>query len=58
MYTYLIPHVSVREPDQVISVAAVAVCGKKKIVEVPGFEPGALRMRSACDTTTPHPRRC
>ena len=28
----------------------------KKIVEVPGFEPGAFRMQSECDTTTPHPQ--
>ncbi len=30
---------------------------KAKIVEVPGFEPGAFRMQSECDTTTPHPQR-
>ena len=29
---------------------------EKKIVEVPGFEPGAFRMQSECDTTTPHPQ--
>ena len=23
-------------------------------METPGFEPGTLRMRSGCDTTTPH----
>ena len=28
----------------------------KKIVEVPGFEPGAFRMQSERDTTTPHPQ--
>ena len=28
----------------------------KNIVEVPGFEPGAFRMQSECDTTTPHPQ--
>lgn len=28
----------------------------KKIVEVPGFEPGAFRMQSECDTTTPRPQ--
>ena len=25
-------------------------------MEMPGFEPGAYRMRSERDTTTPHPR--
>ena len=30
----------------------------KKIVEVPGFEPGAFRMQSERDTTTPHPQEC
>ena len=25
-------------------------------MESPGFEPGTLRMRSGCDTTTPQPR--
>ena len=25
-------------------------------MEVPGFEPGAFRMQSECDTTTPHPQ--
>ena len=29
---------------------------RAKIVEVPGFEPGAFRMQSECDTTTPHPQ--
>ena len=28
----------------------------QKVLEVPGFEPGALYMRSTCDTTTPHSR--
>lgn len=27
------------------------------MVEVPGFEPGAFRMQSERDTTTPHPQR-
>lgn len=27
-----------------------------KIMEMPGFEPGAFRMRSERDTTTLHPR--
>ena len=26
------------------------------MVEMPGFEPGAFRMQSECDTTTPHPQ--
>ena len=28
----------------------------KKIVEAPGIEPGAFRMQSERDTTTPRPR--
>ena len=28
----------------------------KKIMEAPGFEPGAFRMQSECDTTTPRPQ--
>ena len=31
--------------------------GLAKIVEVPGFEPGAFRMQSERDTTTPHPQK-
>ena len=27
-----------------------------KIMEAPGFEPGAFRMQSGCDTTTPRPQ--
>ena len=27
----------------------------RRNLETPGFEPGTLRMRSGCDTTTPHP---
>ena len=28
----------------------------KKVMEVPGIEPGAFRMQSERDTTTPHPQ--
>ena len=27
-------------------------------MEEPGFEPGAFRMQSECDTTTPHSLDC
>ena len=30
------------------------ICQFTKNLEEPGFEPGAFRMRSECDTTTPH----
>jgi hypothetical protein len=30
----------------------------KKYLEEPGFEPGAFRMQSECDTTTPHSLDC
>ena len=32
--------------------------GYAKIMEMPGFEPGAFRMRSERDTPTLHPRSC